>query len=318
MLVGIDEAGYGPILGPLVVSASAFELSSANADACLWGVLRRSVCRASKPREPRIAIRDSKKLYHRKQGLARLERSVLSTIGAWRGVPPSMNGLLTLLCREAPAKLQEYPWYRRANPALPLAADAGGIHLASTLLARDLDAQSVQLAGCWSEVLPEGHYNRLVSNTRNKAVVLSGLTLRLIQRVAEAFPDHELRICVDKQGAREHYAPLLLRAFEDRHLKVLEESAEFSAYELVSGHAKWRISFSQSGESQHLLIALASLISKYLRELLMACFNAFWTNQVPALEPTAGYYQDGLRFLRDIQPHLHRLGIAKDRLVRLR
>ena len=82
ILVGIDKAGYGPILGPLVVSASAFELPAARADACPWKMRQRSTCRTTSVRESGIAIQDGKKLHHRKQGLARLERSVLSTIGA--------------------------------------------------------------------------------------------------------------------------------------------------------------------------------------------------------------------------------------------
>ncbi len=318
IVVGIDEAGYGPILGPLVVSAAAFEVPPTKADACLWEVLRRSICQSASKRESRIAVLDSKKLYSRKEGLARLERSVLSMVGAWRGMPPSLRGLLNLLCPDLPDMLREYPWYRDSDPALPTAADVGGIRIATGLLARDLEVQGVQPAGCWSEVLPEGHYNRLVGTTRNKAVVLSGLTLRLVQRIADAYPDHELLIRVDKQGARDHYGKLLMRAFEDRRLKVIEESGESSAYEMVGGPARWRVSFTQSGESRHMPIALASLISKYLRELLMASFNAYWANHVPDLKPTAGYYSDGLRFLRDIQPHLGRLRVTTDSLVRQR
>ena len=60
------------------------------------------------------------------------------------------------------------------------------------------------------------------------------------------------------------------------------------------------------------------MISKYVRELLMGCFNAYWLREVPKLAPTAGYYEDGLRFLRDIRPHVQRLGIREDLLVRQR
>jgi hypothetical protein len=148
--------------------------------------------------------------------------------------------------------------------------------------------------------------------------VLSGLTLRLMQQVADAHPGRELRFAIDKQGAREAYGALLLRAFEDRRLKVLDETPEHSAYELSGGGPTWRVSYSQSGESRHLLVALASMMSKYLREVLMECFNAYWSSRVPELKPTAGYYEDGLRFLKDIQPHLRRLGIEKEWLVRQR
>ncbi len=318
ILAGIDEAGYGPILGPLVVSASAFVVPSTLADTPLWDVLRMSVSRTASSRGTGIPILDSKKLYHRKAGLAKLERSVLSAIKAWRGLPDSLERLLGLLCREVIPLLKEYAWYRDANPTLPMAADSGGIRIAGKLLSRDLDEQSCQLAGCWSEVLPEGHYNQLIDSTNNKAVVLSGLTLRLIQRIADAFPDRELRITIDKQGGRDHYAPMLLQAFEDRRLKIIEESSLSSAYILSGRTANWRISYHQGGESLHMPVALASLVSKYLRELLMACFNDYWARNVPDLKPTAGYYQDGKRFLRDIDPHLQRLGIQKDRLIRQR
>jgi len=318
VLVGIDEAGYGPILGPLVVSAAAFDVPASAAESCLWEMLKASVSSTRSTRRSKIPILDSKKLFCRSNGLTKLERSVLAVMTAWRGMPPSLHGLSRLVCPDLLVKMGEYPWYRDADPQLPREAEAGGVRLAGSLLRRDLDAHSIGCAGLWSEVLPERHYNRLVNSTQNKAVVLSGLTLRLMQRVADAHPDRELRFSIDKQGAREAYGPLLLRAFEDRRLRVLEEGPEYSAYQLTGGRGCWRVSFSQGGESRHLLVALASLISKYIRELLMECFNTYWSSHVPELKPTAGYYQDGLRFLKDIESHRRRLGIAREWLVRQR
>ncbi len=50
----------------------------------------------------------------------------------------------------------------------------------------------------------------------------------------------------------------------------------------------------------------------------MVCFNRFWASNLPGLKSTAGYYQDGLRFLKDIEPQIEKLGIARERLVRAR
>jgi ribonuclease HIII len=174
------------------------------------------------------------------------------------------------------------------------------------------------MAGVWSEVLLEGHYNRLVGATRNKAVVLLGMTMRLVQQISDAHPDGEIRFFIDKQGARDRYGPLLMKSFEDRRLKVLHEDATHSAYELLGKRGGWRISFRQSGESHHMAVALASCVSKYLRELFMSCFNDYWRRQAPKVRPTAGYYRDGLRFLGEIDPTIASLGIARDRLVRIR
>lgn len=319
LLVGIDEAGYGPLLGPLVISAVAFEAPPAAADGCLWKLLNAGVTNRVSHRDRRVCILDSKKLFSQKEGIGRLERTVLACLGAWRGAPPHLRGLLGLVAPETISKLDEYPWYRQVDCDLPVTADAAGVRIASTRLSQDMASAEVRIGGVYSEVLPEGHFNRMVDTTRNKATVLSSLTLRLIRRVSEAFPDHEIRIFIDKQGARDHYGPALMKSFDYRRLRVLHEDHEQSIYEMsANGYADWRISFREKGESHHLPIALASCVSKYIREVFMGCFNRWWNGHLPAVRPTAGYYGDGQRFLKEIGPTVAALGIQQSLLIRKR
>jgi len=63
--------------------------------------------------------------------------------------------------------------------------------------------------------------------------------------------------------------------------------------------------------------ALASMVSKYTRELLMARFNAFFSHHAPGVRPTAGYATDAARFRADIAPHLPRIGITARDLCRI-
>lgn len=316
IVAGIDEAGYGPLLGPLVVSATAFEVPAERADTSLWELLSDSVVAAAKPRDRRIAILDSKKLFQRSEGLARLERTALSTLSACHGLPGDARALLAQVAPHRVEELAAYPWYREMELPLPLEADAGGVRLAAARLAADGAACGVRLAGLFCEPLLEGHYNRLVAATRNKSIVLFGLTTRLMQRMADAFPGRELLIFADKQGGRGQYGRMLMLAFEDRRLVVLDETPTHSAYELRADPARWRIAFAQDGESLHLPVALASILSKYVRELFMHQFNRYWAERAPGIAATAGYYQDAIRFLGELRPHLERLGIDEARLVR--
>lgn len=316
VVVGIDEAGYGPLLGPLVVSATAFELPAELAGRSLWELLAHSVAPAPRPRDRRLPIVDSKKLYHRGDGLARLERSALAAIAAAGDFPRDTDHLWQLVAPHLPPLLAQYPWYREAALPLPVASDAGGTRLAARRLRDDAAAHGVVSAGVYCEPLLEGHYNRLVASTRNKAVVLFGLTTRLIQRVADAHPGHSLHIFADKQGGRGHYGRMLMRAFDDRRLVVLEESDAHSAYELRRAPADWRVAFAQGGEAQHLPIALASIVCKYVRELLMQAFNAWWARHAPGVAATAGYYQDGMRFIGEVRPHFARLSIDERWMIR--
>ena len=63
IVAGVDEAGYGPLLGPLVVTGVAFRVPDAVAEASLWDVLRGSVTRRASAKDLRLPILDSKRLY---------------------------------------------------------------------------------------------------------------------------------------------------------------------------------------------------------------------------------------------------------------
>ena len=60
------------------------------------------------------------------------------------------------------------------------------------------------------------------------------------------------------------------------------------------------------------------MVSKYIRELFMELINTWWARHVPGLVPTAGYYTDGKRFLKQIGPAAARLGVDMSMVERSR
>ena len=51
---------------------------------------------------------------------------------------------------------------------------------------------------------------------------------------------------------------------------------------------------------------------------MTSAFNHYWQQHVKPLKRTAGYYQDGHRFLKDIAPAVQALDIERSMLVRSR
>ena len=318
IIVGIDEAGYGPVLGPLVVSGVAMRVSDDGPPGCLWTRLQHSVSRTASRHDLRLPIVDSKKLYNRKAGLGRLERSALTALKVWGRSPTSLRNLLESLCPHLLEQLGAYPWYRDFDVDLPVAQDFAHVATQANALARDCRDHGIELSRVYCEPLLEGHFNRLVNTTRNKAVVLLGLVLRVVNRAMNAAGDQPLYVCIDRHGGRAHYASQLMTAFDGHDLQILEESPVRSAYALRRRQAHVRVEFVTSGEDRHLLVALASIVSKYVRELFMIGLNRYWQQRVQGLRATAGYYRDGRRFLADIAGALDQTGLNRELLVRAR
>jgi hypothetical protein len=95
---------------------------------------------------------------------------------------------------------------------------------------------------------------------------------------------------------------------------VVEESRGRSAYRLPDG----TIEFLMDAEDRHELVALASMIGKYVRERAMGLFNDWWAGHLTGLRRTAGYGRDGRRFFREIDPVREFLRVPRECVLRLR
>ncbi len=59
------------------------------------------------------------------------------------------------------------------------------------------------------------------------------------------------------------------------------------------------------------------MAAKYVRELFMEGLNDFFRAKIDGLRPTAGYYQDGRRFLGEVERVLGDLDCPRDAFVRV-
>ena len=75
------------------------------------------------------------------------------------------------------------------------------------------------------------------------------------------------------------------------------------------------IEFTVGGEAR-LPVAVASMTAKYVRELAMLAFNAFWEARQPGLVATAGYPVDATRWRRAAAAAVDRSGVPWDAIWR--
>ncbi|RKY24575.1 MAG: hypothetical protein DRP62_03445 [Planctomycetota bacterium] len=320
VLAGIDEAGYGPILGPLVISLSVFSLPNHSVDADLWQILKRSVGDKRKRLAGRLLITDSKKAYSRQKGIGHLERTTLACLKCLGKKPGTLSELMMLLCPGCLERLSEYPWYRQvANEKI--LTDEADMAIASAVLMDDLKANQIELLALKSCCLDVAYYNKMVSAVKNKSSVLFSATSQLIKAAFDNSADDDLQIIIDRQGGRVHYRENLQSAiseFADIELKILRESQLTSSYELRADGRRMRLHFVAGADERFLPVSLASMISKYLRELLVSNINRYFAGFCADLRPTAGYWKDGLRFIEDLKKNIPHTQFDNNQLVRCR
>ncbi|MSR45796.1 MAG: hypothetical protein EXS13_01795 [Planctomycetes bacterium] len=290
---GIDEAGLGPTLGPLVFGATLF-LGERPAIDDLRGTLAGVVERTFDPTGETLGVDDSKRLFAGRRALAPLELPALALLHP-RGARPA--ALDELLGGENPAATLA-PWYR-TRLELPVEVTAGAVDGWRARLGAALAQRGLAVPLAIVDPVFEPTLNARFKSGLNKAdAVLERVGLLLLRLVAAA-PGIDVEIIVDRLGGRRYYGEFLRHLFPFRPLAIVHEEPERSRYRLQDSGRTIEIAFEVGGDQNHLPIAWASVCAKYVRELCMTRLNAWFCARKSTLAPTAGYPQDAQRWLAE-------------------
>lgn len=332
LLMGVDEAGYGPNLGPLVVSVTVWECDDALVRESPYELLREMICadprqadpepdsgkrRRKTPRQQRLVVADSKAIYSPQQGLATLEENVLALLNSCHGRRSRWSDIWTLVPNDDREQVARHCCHESFDRPLPLAAEAERVERLSARACEGFAGAPVRLVDVRSRTLFPSVWNRLLGQYDNKSTVLSHTSLGLLCETIARYEGDEVYVVCDKHGGRDRYQELLQRFVGDTLVEVHGESRLESVYRWGPSHARVEVRFCPRAES-HAPTALASMVSKYLRELSMEAFNHFWTQAQPDLRPTKGYAVDARRWLEESASVRQQLGIELQDLWRVK
>lgn len=315
---GIDEAGYGPRVGPLCVGLAALRIGGwreGDAPPDVWKLLKPVVCRdapgAANRRAGRVPVNDSKQLKLANSGkrhpLTHLEAGVLCFLASWRAEPaPDDASLLAALgCAFGDACWQCGPPLPTPRSTTP---ETLGV-LTNALRAR-LEQRSVGVALMACRAVCERDFNAGLARTGSKAAVSFAAAAELLRLVWDAHGAEHPRVVIDRQGGRTRYAEALEAALPGARVESAIETDRVSRYEVSDGARRMAVQFQVEADSAHFPTALASMTAKLIRELAMERFNSYWTALAPELKPTAGYGIDGRRWIDDAERLLGRDAVA--------
>jgi hypothetical protein len=222
----MDEAGYGPNLGPLVVAATAWHID--DEDASSYGVLASAGLRtrtraaatspptallnpqsairnpksseapdlyrrlrtivAKSPSERRVPIADSKVLYNPATGLRHLERGLHSVLLAMQQQLTCWSSIVDYCQADPDSHHRRVCWPEAFECALPLHADAAEVSRLSARFARTCDNASVRPLAIRARLVFPEQFNNLIEHFGNKATALSHITIGLLREVLDSIP----------------------------------------------------------------------------------------------------------------------------------
>lgn len=308
-VIGMDEAGYGPNLGPLVVTATVWEVPGPPKRTKFWDAFEGLVVQHAPRSSDQIQVADSKVVHDPAKGVGPLERGVLAAWGMLESVPVSLMDwwsrvAIQPLFSSTENRTCSEPWFVDADLDLPQHMSHDEATELAELWSGRCSDRGVHLRAIRSDIVLTRRFNDLTTHHDSKGLALSGISMRLLQDVLPLTEGQPTLVWCDKHGGRNRYDELLQDIAGDAFITRLEEGPERSLYRIE----RTEICFQTKAEA-HLPVALASMVCKYLRESTMDLFNQFWQRHHPELKATKGYPLDARRFKDAIAETQAKLGI---------
>ncbi|MEZ5940914.1 MAG: hypothetical protein R3C18_05955 [Planctomycetaceae bacterium] len=313
--VGLDEAGLGPNLGPLVCTATSWKLPADAASFDFYAALAPTVLQSGKAKEVGLHIADSKDVFSGKGAFGRLERAAVALL---RNAGCHATTLLELIIWLTGDNTGEKStagelWLESDDVSVPFELDTSDVDSWARRLEAAINSANMGSLHISSSVLFPRQFNERIDETGNKSLLLSTTMFETLKRVWSPHSDVASLVISDKHGGRNRYGDLLTTAYGGHSLDTLEEGLELSRYTLDGNEVRFQV-----GGEAHLPVAAASIISKYVRELSMEAFNRFWKRHLPELKPTKGYPNDAKRFREETAETRKSLDIADSDFWRAR
>ena len=310
LLIGTDEAGYGPNLGPLVITATAWSVPGGPKQFDFWSA--RSSVVSQQPDAGRLHVADSKQVYSPSKGLANLERSVLALLALRNWQPESLSelirGLTDARSISEPLRLLNCePWFEDADLELPFVVSPSDYEESAEKLRETCEADRIAFRSLATDVIFTERFNQLCERHGNKGAALSKSTLTLIRSQWDPDSGESTLIIGDKHGGRNRYDDLIDEQLDGQMIFRVTEGRDRSIYRVAGTELHFR-----QGAESHFPVAVSSMICKYVRELCLELFNRFWQQHLPNLKPTKGYPQDARRFRDEVDDVRQQLGIREE------
>lgn len=251
--IGLDENGYGPVMGPLVVT----------------GVIATMDLDKDWPGD----IYDSKLLFTHQNTHKELEKIALSILNISKGkFSHSTSGIFENFQQDFKCPKDISICFENL-PEIPLWTTKKDIENFTKFLSAFCEKKQLKILSINSVILCVHKFNSFCRQNMKKDFINYLLFEKIILQALSK--SDNLFVKAGKIGGRKDYKKFLEKTFHNWQINNIMEKPEISGYLLIRNNKKIALNFVRDIESRSFLGVLAGIYGKYIRELFMHSINSF-------------------------------------------